>query len=96
MYPKDLVYIKGKNKIKLNSNEKGKESIEVDEMFAYYVKAGISVAAITVQTHDNKYIQPNLGIKTLEKLEKYEVDILGNYHQVKLPEKRLPFNINKK
>ena len=30
-----------------------------------------------------------------EILEKYEVDILGNYHKVKLPEKRLPFNIKK-
>ena len=34
-------------------------------------------------------------IKSLKLLEKYEVDILGNYHKVKLPEKRLPFNIKK-
>ena len=60
------------------------------------MKAGISSAAITIQTNDSKYVQPSLGIKSLKKLEKYEVDILGNYHKVKLPEKRLPFNINKK
>lgn len=95
LYPKDLIYIKGKNKIKLNPNNKKEKSIEVDEILAYYVKAGISVASITIQTHDNKYIQANLGIKSLQKLEKYEVDILGNYHKVKLPEKRLPFNIKK-
>jgi len=96
LYPKDLIYIQGKNKIKLNPVIKNKEVIEVEEIFAYYVKSGISCAQITIQTNDNKYIQPSLGIKSLKKIEKYEVDILGNYHKVKLPEKRLPFNINKK
>ncbi|MBP3597589.1 MAG: type II CRISPR RNA-guided endonuclease Cas9 [Clostridia bacterium] len=95
LYPKDLVYIKGKNKIKLNSTNKTDKQQEVEEVFAYYVKAGISVAQITIQTHDNKFMQPSLGIKSLQKFEKYEVDILGNYHKVKLPEKRLPFNIKK-
>ena len=95
IYPKDLLHIVGKNKIKLNPNNKEEKAIEVDEVYAYYVKAGISVASFTIQTHDNKYIQPNLGIKSLKLLEKYEVDILGNYHKVKLPEKRLPFNIKK-
>lgn len=95
IYPKDLLHIVGKNKIKLNPNNKDEKSIEVDEVLAYYVKAGISSAAITIQTHDNKYVQPSLGIKSLKLLEKYEVDILGNYHKVKLPEKRLPFNIKK-
>ena len=96
IYPKDLIYIQGKNKIKLNPVIKDKDSIEVEEILAYYVKAGISVAQIAIQTNDNKYNQSSLGIKNLKKLEKYEVDILGNYHKVKLPEKRLPFNINKK
>ena len=96
IYPKDLIYIQGKNKIKLNPVIKDKDSIEVEDIFAYYINAGISVASIAIQSNDNKYIQPNLGIKSLRKLEKYEVDILGNYHKVKLPEKRLPFNINKK
>ena len=95
IYPKDLLHIVGKNKIKLNPNNKNEKIIEVDEIFAYYVKAGISVAAFTIQTHDNKYVQSNLGIKNLKLLEKYEVDILGNYHKVKIPEKRLPFNIKK-
>ena len=96
IYPKDLIFIRGKNKIKLKPNNKEKEEKQVDELFAYYINAGISVASITIETHDRKYIQPSLGIKGLNKLEKYEVDILGNYHKVKLPEKRLPFYINKK
>ena len=95
LYPKDLIYIEGKNKIKLNPNSKNENQIEVENTFAYYVKAGISSAAITIQSHDNKYVQPSLGIKSLQKLEKYEVDVLGNYHKVKIPEKRMPFNIKK-
>lgn len=95
LYPKDLLYIKGKNKIKLNPTNKKDKQIEVEETMAYYVKAGISVAQITIQTHDNKYEQSSLGIKTLKELKKYEVDVLGNYHEVKLPEKRMPFNIKK-
>lgn len=97
LYPKDLVHIHGKNKIKLKSTNKVKnETDEKEELFAYYVNAGISVASISIQTHDNKFFQPSLGIKTLKKLEKYEVDVLGECHKVKLPEKRMAFNINKK
>ena len=55
------------------------------------MKNDISCAAIIIQTHDNKYMQ-KLGIKGLKSLEKYEVDVLGNYHKVNLPEKRLSFN----
>jgi len=95
LFPKDLIFIKGKDKIKLNPNDKKGKAQEVEETFAYYVKAGISSATITIQTHDGKYGQPSLGIKTLKALEKYEVDVLGNYHKVKLPEKRLPFSIKK-
>ena len=95
LYPKDLICIQGKNKIKLNPVIQDKDAIEVEEIFAYYIKAGISGANIAIQTNDNKYEQLSLGIKGLKKLEKYEVDILGNYHKVKFPEKRLPFNINK-
>ena len=57
----------------------------------YYVKASISTASITVTTHDRKYEKDSLGIKTLLLLEKYEVDPLGNYHKVQLPEKRQQF-----
>lgn len=94
IYPKDLIHIVGKKSMELNPNNKENKTIEVDEVFAYYVKADISSAAINIQTHDNKYVK-KIGIKGLKILEKYTVDILGNYSKVKLPEKRLPFNIKK-
>lgn len=96
IYPKDLLYIQGKNKIKLNPVVKDKDPIEVEEILAYYLKIDISTATIEIKSNENKYVKRGLGGKGLKKLEKYEVDILGNYHKVKLPEKRLPFNINKK
>lgn len=96
IYPKDLLHIVKQDKIKLNPNNKNEDSIEVEDVMVYYVKAGISSAVIAIQTHDNKYTQSSLGIKGLKLLEKYEVDLLGNHHKVKIPEKRVPFNIKKK
>lgn len=96
LYPKDLIYIRGNGKVKLNpSNSDEKASIEVEDLYAYYVKAGISVAQITIITNDNEYCQSSLGIKNLKEIKKYEVDVLGNYHEVKIPEKRQKFNIKK-
>lgn len=96
LYPRDLLYIKGKNNIKLNpSNNEKEDPIEVEELMAYYVKAGISSATIKVITNDNMYEQSSLGIKTLQTMKKYEVDVLGNYHEVKLLEKRMNFKNRK-
>ena len=95
LYPNDLIYIESEKGIKLNgNNDNKKEQIEVKKLFAYYVKAGISVAQITIDNQDGEYTQPSLGIKGLKKIEKYDIDVLGNYHKIKLPEKRIKFNIN--
>lgn len=96
LYPRDLVYIKGKNKIKLNpSNNEKEDPIEVDEIYGYYIKAGISVSSIMIISNDNMYEQPSLGVKGLQIMKKYEVDVLGNYNEVKLPEKRMKFKNRK-
>ena len=96
LYPRDLLYIKGKNKIKLNpSNNEKEDSIEVEELMAYYVGTDISTASIKIVTNDNKYNSRGLGIKSLKLIKKYEVDMLGNYHEVKLPEKRMNFKNRK-
>lgn len=95
LYPNDLIYIESEKGIKLNgNNDNKKEQIELKKLFAYYVKAGISVAQITIDNQDGEYTQPSLGIKGLKKIEKYDIDVLGNYHKIKLPEKRIKFNIN--
>lgn len=92
IYPKDLIYIKSKEPIRLRSINDESE-ISVNETFAYYIRADISSATINISNEDNKYIA-KIGIKTLIDLKKYDVDILGNYHKIKIPQKRMSFNIN--
>ena len=72
LYHHDLVHIK----------EKGK-----DAKFLYYVSMDISVASATFLEHYGKE-QIRKGIQGLEIFEKYEVDLLGNYHKVRKEERK--------
>lgn len=94
LYPGDLIRIESSGKIKLkkvNKDADGKLELHRKHAYLYYVKSGISTASWTVATHDRRYFCASLGVKTLRKIEKYEVDVLGNYHKVVLPEKRQAF-----
>ena len=94
LYPGDLIRVEAKKPINLklkNKSATGEPELLRKEWFVYYVKSNIATAAITIVTHDRKYTKDGLGIKTLNALEKYEVDPLGNYHKVQLPEKRQHF-----
>ena len=70
--------------------------MEVSEILAYYIRTDISSASLTLINHDNTYYAKGIGIKTLLELKKYEVDMLGNYHEIKVPQKRLAFNLENK
>jgi len=98
LYPSDLLYVKSKQSIRLTpiNKQSEKEDIFTNEILGYYVKTGISSVSIEITNHDRTYFQPSLGIKKLEKMKKYQVDVLGNYTEVKLPEKRMPFNFKRK
>ena len=48
--------------------------------------------AINVSWHDGS-CEDSIHIKEINVLEKYEVDVLGNYHKVRLPERRQAFNL---
>lgn len=94
LYPGDLVRIKSKKGVKLNLAKGGtgeKEIVRQDGLY-YYRAAGITVGAVQIETHDRRYLQPSLGIKTLQSIEKYQVDVLGHYYPVSLPEKRMGFS----
>ena len=56
----------------------------------YYIGADIHTAAISCRNHDNSYGIRGMGIKTLERLEKFTVDVLGEYHKVE-KEPRMAF-----
>ena len=94
LYPNDLIRVTHKRGLKLTKVFKEStlpSTVEVKSEFLYYKGAGIAGAVISCINHDNTYEVKSLGIKTLEKLEKCTVDVLGEVHTVK-EEKRQGFS----
>ena len=90
LYKDDLVYIRFP-KEKVLSRAKGgtgEQRIARKEGMFYYTGLSISNGAIGIETHDRGYGIEGLGLKTLSFIEKYEVDVLGNYHRVKAHSER--------
>lgn len=83
LYPDDLVKITSSKEIPLHSKNKSEPTIKAQSpLLVYYSGTDISSAAITVLTHDGSREVRGLGVKTLISMEKYTVDILGEYHKV--------------
>ena len=93
LYPNDLLHVTHKTSLKLSLANKESSlpaTLECREVFLYYISASISTASISCRNNDNTYQIASLGIKTLEKIEKYTVDVLGEVHKVE-KEPRMPF-----
>lgn len=69
-------------------NQTGKPE---DEFIGYYVKCNRANGAITIDYTDRSKEARTFGAKTLAYIKKYQVEILGDYHEVK-KEKRLDIN----
>ena len=94
LYPNDLMRVTHKNKLKLTKAQKEStlpDTYETKQEMLYYISAGIAVAAISCRTHDAAYEIKSMGSKTLDKLETFTVDVLGEYHKVER-EPRMAFN----
>ncbi len=94
LYPNDLIRITAKKDMKfslVNKDSTLPANRCDNEVFAYYVKAGISGANITIETHDGAYTVLSCGVKSLVNIEKFTVDPLGNVNKVN-KEKRMYFN----
>ena len=94
LYPNDLIKITNEKGIKLNctnENTRGEKQVTRKEEMLYYKSANISTASIEVINHDNSYARDGVGIKRLDRIDKYEVDVLGSYYIVNVPEKRVGF-----
>lgn len=86
LYPNDMIRVVSAKDIKLtiaNKESTLPNSMTCRETFLYYKETDISTGAITAVTHDNTYKRRGLGVKTLRKIEKYTVDVLGNIQRVK-------------
>lgn len=93
LFPNDLIRVTHKKSIKLSVANKGSTlppTVEGKTFMLYYKGTNISGGAMSCITHDNTYKIDSLGVKTLEKLEKFTVDVLGEYHMVG-KEVRQPF-----
>ena len=84
LYKNDLVYIRFRKDTNLSRAEggTGEETIVRKEGLFYFTGFNINNGAINVKVHDGSYKKDNLGIKTLSLIEKYEVDVLGNYRKI--------------
>ena len=94
LYPNDLVKISHQKTLTLTKAQKESnlpEQYQTKSEMLYYIGANISKGSISCRNHDNSYILPSLGLKTLELISKYTVDVLGNYYPVR-KESRQSFN----
>ena len=86
LYNNDLVFIERDSPISFSlTNKKSTlpSKFSTEKTFAYYQKGDISNAAIKVETPDGAYVFKSLTLNTVRKIEKYQVDVLGNYTLVK-------------
>ena len=100
LYPNDLIRIYAKKPISVGLvREGGSLPTELtvpgeDGLFLYYKGLDVGPACMSGITHDNTYKHRSIG-KTMLKIEKYEVDVLGNVRKVDR-EKRKTFENMKK
>lgn len=97
LYPNDLFKATHKEKLKMTKcfdDSTLPDTSTCKESLLYFRSAGIAAGTITCITNDNTYTVKSLGIKTLDSIEKYTVDVLGEYHPVR-KEERQRFNKKK-
>lgn len=87
LYKNDLIKVKHKRGITMAKQKNAGDSKMPDaysfvEDLLYFKSFDISTGSCLVITHNNCY-GARIGIKTLESLEKYQVDVLGNVSRVK-------------
>ena len=94
LFKGDLIHIARTQPFNLNRTEggTGAESKMMSDGLFYYNGFDIDGGKLTnIQLHDRSYSKKSLGGKTLSLIEKYQVDVLGNYTPIKHPEKRKGF-----
>ena len=86
LYPNDLIEVEHKNGMKFVNIRKDSslvKSYETKREMVYYQGTNISIGAIKVINNDNTFLIESLGVKSLASINKYQVDVLGNYYKVK-------------
>lgn len=92
LYPGDMVHIESKKgfRPRYRNKPRSANAVPIKDFYGYFDGADISTASITISAHDNSFFAKSIGIASLLKFEKYQVDYFGRYHKVH-QKKRLPF-----
>lgn len=93
LYSGDLVSIESERGVSLTAHKDStlEEKVRRKKEFFYYGNFNTAKASISITTHDRSYESETLRVKSLLCMQKYQVDVLGNYAPVKIPEKRQGF-----
>ena len=83
IYPGDLIEIQAAKGKTIPVTTVDKEKREKQTIKAYFNGADISSASISGESHDRTFSFRGLGVQSLDSIKKFQVDILGNYHEVK-------------
>lgn len=90
LYSRDLIKISHKKEIKVK-NVFGVTETK-NNILVYFISANIANANFQeCIAHDSSFVIKSLGVQSLEKIKKYQVDVLGNITEVK-HEKRMGFD----
>jgi len=84
LYPNDLIKVVAQKDIKLsliNENSTLPKELTKNESMLYYKTLDINRCSIEAINHDKTYKTRSIG-KTTKLIEKYQVDVLGNYYKV--------------
>ena len=87
LYPNDLIRVFSKKTISVSVIRAGGTLLPEmtvpgeNGLFLYYKGLDVSTAVLSGVTHDNTYKHRSIG-KTMLRIEKYEVDVLGNVRKV--------------
>lgn len=98
LHRNDPVFIEKNGSIKFKLQNKDatlEKEFLTNKILAYFEGGNISNGAITITTADNAYIAGSIGFKSLVAVQKYEVDVLGNYMPVR-HEQLQSFNLRNK
>ena len=95
IYPGDLIEIKAAKGKTIPVTTVDKEKRDKQVLKAYFNGANISTASISGESHDREWSFESLGVQSLSSIKKFQVDIVGNYYEVK-KEVRRDFSKRKK
>lgn len=100
LYPNDLVYLEKYNKaicgkFAKSESEDSEKPVEIKSGYLYYISTDISSGACNFVNHDSSIEFRSVGFQNIDIIEKYTVNILGEYHKVGR-EKRMPLHFKKK